>query len=765
MAIGPVTSWDSTMIVWPVRQLPLGTYTLSVIRTDGATSKPVTLVIGGQSACNPGYPATFGMVPSASKAVAGVPFGMQVVVHDPLGNIVTQYQGTVTFATSDALAKVWLARGYPPKLNGFRYTFSAADRGSHTFSVSLGTGGSQTLSVTAPPVYYTQPIAGSSPSVLVDASPTGLRVLEEQWPTGTARAGDGLLFDVTAVNRAGPVSSGDSISLTNLDGQVTAQLKSGPVSASVPFETLGAQTVQIKDITNPGLPGWSGTVTVVPYFKITAPTAAIGTAPVNVSIAATDASGNVLPGYNGTVKISTSDPTVTIANYSFNPSIDAGRHTFNIVLNTGGGQELIFSDASAPIDPSWIYILVQAPPNPATMTSISNTPPSQVTGKGTPDFFPIFSPGGQSYLPDDIITRPNGRIVELMELRGWLAAIAPDCNGTEDWHYELELDPAWTDALGITDLNALYKVGNIIADAFGTYQQAPGYNGYAPAQGKQLFTTPTMHVELAAWSAGVLPTSPPDWVQSTDQPTCSGSTWAYDPQYPFRPPPTAAPGATAGPTPNPTPYPASLSSQGPLAAGQYVRMYGAVVLDTSHTGSDNFGNWLYGQYGIQNKTYNPVADPALIQVQGWWNGCDNIAEYVTSCSDITSQYGDEARHSEIHSPDIIAQLPDPGRRETVRAVGLVATNCITPAGLIAPCDSQSLDEDIYVPNPTFRNPDGSMPQIDCLEYQGSETNGTTITSHSFVPMGDHCHLHVSVMSIEDGAPGKFKAIYRVRWHQ
>lgn len=751
VAIGPVTSWDSTTIVWPVRQLPLGTYTLSVITTGGATSKPVQLVIGGQSTCNPGYPATFGIVPSALKAVAGVPFGMQVVVHDPLGNVATQYQGTVTFATSDVLAKVFLARGPAPKLNGLRYSFSAADRGSHTFTVFLGTGGNQTLSVTAPPVYYSQSIVGSSPPVLVDASPTGLRVVEEQWPSGTARAGDSLRFDITAVNRAGPTTSSDTISITNSDGQVTEQLKGGLVSASIFFKTLGPQTVRVSDVTNAGLHGWNGTVNVVPYFKITAPTTAIGTAPVNVSIAATDASGNVLQGYNGTVKVSTSDPTVTISSYPFNPSIDAGRHTFSIVLNTGGGQELIFSDASAPIDPSWIYILVQAPPNPAMMTSISNTPPSQVTGKGIPDFFPIFALGGQSYLPGSIITRPNGRIVELIELRGWLAEIDPHCNGSEDWHYELEVDPAWTDTLGITDLNALYKVGNIIANAFGTYQLAPAYNGYAPAQGKQLFTTPTVHVELAAWSAGVLPTSPPDWVRSTD-PTCSGSTWAYDPQYPFRP--------------GQTPSPAALSGQTPLGVGQYVRMYGAIGLDTSHVGSNNFGAWLYGATGLQNKPYNPIADPALVQVEGWWNGCDNISQYFTSCSDITSQYGDEARHSEMHSPDIIAQLPDPGRRETVRAVAVVAENCITPQGVFSPCDSQSLDEDIYPPpNPSFRNPDGSMPQIDCLEYQGSETNATTITSHSFVPVGDHCHLHVSVMSIEDGAPGKFKAIYRVRWHQ
>jgi hypothetical protein len=63
-------------------------------------------------------------------------FTVTVTLKDASGNVATGYTGTVHFSTSDMTAQL------PAD-----YTFTAADAGSHTFSVTLGLPPSQTISV------------------------------------------------------------------------------------------------------------------------------------------------------------------------------------------------------------------------------------------------------------------------------------------------------------------------------------------------------------------------------------------------------------------------------------------------------------------------------------------------------------------------------------------------------------------------------------------------------------------------------------------
>jgi hypothetical protein len=81
----------------------------------------------------------FGLIAPAA-VLAGVPFGLTVVALDANNNIVTDYQGTVTFSTTD---------GDPGVVLPAAYTFTAADGGMHTFTaaVSFLTPGDQTLMV------------------------------------------------------------------------------------------------------------------------------------------------------------------------------------------------------------------------------------------------------------------------------------------------------------------------------------------------------------------------------------------------------------------------------------------------------------------------------------------------------------------------------------------------------------------------------------------------------------------------------------------
>jgi probable HAF family extracellular repeat protein len=83
-------------------------------------------------------PAVQFVVTAPSQTTSGVPFDVTVTAVDPYGNTDTNYQGTVTFSTTDPDPGVVLPADY---------TFTAADRGTHTFSggFTLVTPGDQTL--------------------------------------------------------------------------------------------------------------------------------------------------------------------------------------------------------------------------------------------------------------------------------------------------------------------------------------------------------------------------------------------------------------------------------------------------------------------------------------------------------------------------------------------------------------------------------------------------------------------------------------------
>src|SRR5439155_389129 len=72
-----------------------------------------------------------------SPTTAGVAHTFKVTARDAYGNVATGYRGTLHFASSDAQAAL-----------PANYTFTAADRGVHTFSATLKTAGSQSLTVT-----------------------------------------------------------------------------------------------------------------------------------------------------------------------------------------------------------------------------------------------------------------------------------------------------------------------------------------------------------------------------------------------------------------------------------------------------------------------------------------------------------------------------------------------------------------------------------------------------------------------------------------
>jgi glucose/arabinose dehydrogenase len=93
-------------------------------------------------------PADHFLVSAPASVLSGTPFDVMVVALDPYGNTDSNYQGTVTFSTSDPGPGVVLPA---------EYTFTADDGGVHTFTdtglgeTTLVTRGDQTLSATETP--------------------------------------------------------------------------------------------------------------------------------------------------------------------------------------------------------------------------------------------------------------------------------------------------------------------------------------------------------------------------------------------------------------------------------------------------------------------------------------------------------------------------------------------------------------------------------------------------------------------------------------
>src|SRR5207302_675551 len=128
-----------------------------------------------------GFPATS----------AGVAQSFTITVKDAFGNFISGYTGTVTFSSSDAQA------GLPAN-----YTFTAADAGVHTFSATLVTVGSQSISVKD---LASASLAGSETGIAVSA---GAAARFSIAPPASVTQGVGFKFTVTVLDAYGNVVTG-----------------------------------------------------------------------------------------------------------------------------------------------------------------------------------------------------------------------------------------------------------------------------------------------------------------------------------------------------------------------------------------------------------------------------------------------------------------------------------------------------------------------------------------------------------------------------
>jgi subtilisin-like proprotein convertase family protein len=230
-----------------------GTWQLEIVDWGGGSGTLNSWSLIVQPAGNPAPTAnslTVSGFPSATTA--GQTGNFTVTARDASGNVATGYTGTVHFTSSD-----------PQACLPADYTFTAADAGTHTFSTTLKTAGTQWFA-TADTV--NSALTGTEAGIMV--SPAAASRLAVSAPTG-ATAGMPFSVTVTARDAYGNTATGytGTVHFTSTDGQAVlpanSNLLNGTGTFSVTLATAGIQTLTATDTANGTLTG-NATVSVSP---------------------------------------------------------------------------------------------------------------------------------------------------------------------------------------------------------------------------------------------------------------------------------------------------------------------------------------------------------------------------------------------------------------------------------------------------------------------------------------------------------------------
>jgi hypothetical protein len=177
---------------------------------------------------------------------AGVAQTFSVVARDAFGNPVPDYRGTVHFTSTD-----------PRVILPADYTFTAADAGIHTFTITLYTAGFQYISVTDTAIGSRSTVtmmrnvhAAAAKSVVVSGFPS------------STTAGVGHTFVVTFYDAYGNIATGytgtihftssDPLALLPADYTFTTKDR-GRHTFSARLKTTGTQSITATDTTNANL--------------------------------------------------------------------------------------------------------------------------------------------------------------------------------------------------------------------------------------------------------------------------------------------------------------------------------------------------------------------------------------------------------------------------------------------------------------------------------------------------------------------------------
>jgi hypothetical protein len=263
-----------------------------------------------------------------SPTNAGFAANFTVTALDPYGNKATGYTGTVQFSSSDGSATL------PAP-----YTFTPADAGAHSFSATLNTAGTQSLTATDS---GNSSITGTQANITV--APAGLTALGVTGFPSTTTAGVSQTISVTARLANGSTDTGylGTVHFTSSDAQAVlpadytfTAADQGVHTFAVTLKTAGSQSITATDTLLGSVTGSEAGIVVSPAaaakFFLSLPGGGDGyqdRVPFTLTLTVEDAYGNVVPTYTGTVHFSGGGSKATLPpDYTFTAA-DAGVHTF-----------------------------------------------------------------------------------------------------------------------------------------------------------------------------------------------------------------------------------------------------------------------------------------------------------------------------------------------------------------------------------------------------------------------------------------------------
>jgi len=259
-----LTSTDGAAVLGANATLTSGVGTFNVtLNTVGAQSitatDTVTSSITGLQAAitvNPGAAATLTVAGHVGSTISGTANNFTVTAKDAAGNTATGYTGTVHFTSTDGSAT----------LPG-NYLFLSGDNGTHTFSATLKTAGSQSITATDT---VTSSITGTQATIAVSAAAaTHLSVTAFPSPT---TAGNARTFTVTAldtynniaISYTGTVAFTSSDSVTTLPSSYTfLGSDNGAHSFSATLNTVGTQSISATDTVTGAITGTQSAISII----------------------------------------------------------------------------------------------------------------------------------------------------------------------------------------------------------------------------------------------------------------------------------------------------------------------------------------------------------------------------------------------------------------------------------------------------------------------------------------------------------------------
>jgi hypothetical protein len=288
---------------------------------------------------------------SSTSVTVGNTVTFTVTAQDSTGAVVPSYTGSVQLTSTDGHA-VCDGKSLPTS-----YTFVAGDHGTHTFTATLQTAGSQTI--TATDQANNSLIATTNP-ITVSAGPFSKFLVSI--PGGnTLVAGNPFLVSVQAADQFGnPVTSYSGPTSVAAAASPPDPQAESSIIGTLNSSGFGLFLGNLKTVGNYTLTatagnfsGTSGNLAVIPsdptYFTVTAPAAATTGNPVRVTVTAYDHFGNIATSYTGTAKLTGTDSAANLGSYTFTTGAgkDNGIHTFPVTFKTAGSQTITATDTAS----------------------------------------------------------------------------------------------------------------------------------------------------------------------------------------------------------------------------------------------------------------------------------------------------------------------------------------------------------------------------------------------------------------------------------